>query len=270
MEQHNSPRHDASADGMTATRVFKGDYETLKAFYDQLINGEVTLDAGGAYWPILNLSVETEGPGAGTLQVVFKLTPTEPGDPTGSDLPGPKRRLVWSFISRDIRRHPLFVDVTRKNLQAIEQALQDNEDPAFEGGAVDPDSDASKYDPKWMLFRKLQRGEESYEIAVPIITLTTVSREEPAAGAEVNRIVKPPPEARPVAGYEYRMTADEVNDEEPAKLLKPTKFYADTSNLAASGNQIIYKTLYGLFTRTREYTGADKWDADLYTRYPTK
>lgn len=163
--------------------------------------------------------------GHGTLTVVYELTRTLPvGE--GEEEPGPVYELIWQELRKPVEEHPHFADLTSENHAAIAAALSGEADP--------PTTPAEAVE----LYALKIKGVTEYAIGVPVIRATESGLTARPSSTPCWVRDNPPAGSGGPAGYEWMLTACEIRQEGTAKA--------------------------PVWSRSREWTGAEAWDSILY------
>ncbi|MCX6901692.1 MAG: hypothetical protein NT105_23685 [Verrucomicrobia bacterium] len=222
-----------------AVRKFAGTYAELRALYLKFRDTRTWPTEFGNHSSCNMELVPTEA-GFGELTLFFDDRVNTAGE---EQLPDTKRDIVWSFITVDIRLARPYKGVTPDQRRKIEEALEQKTTPDLGGSAGEvvytsqgPVIGCSiEGNPAKELYNRLLIGLDSFQVAIPVITVTTYHRTEPGEDTQVNRIVTPPSVARAPSRYVYRVTGSATR-QEASKV----------------------------FAQEREYTGNADWPRNLY------
>lgn len=182
------------------------------------------------------VSVEKMTGGRGKMTVT--LSPTPQPD-FGSGDSGAVYEIEWSEVQRKIEQHPVFgaggawelTDIDRDKVMEWQNATTSKERARIY-------SQVSFTANARQLADRIRDGQETYLIFTPIVRLTTTHATQPTTGG--CGVISAPPGIAPTrpttppSPYIWVKTADRLN-------------------------------LVKVWTRVQEWTGADVWDAVLYT-----
>ena len=216
-------------DATTVTLVWGGTYEALALA--QPSKGDVYLDY--PKMPVQGSTLLPRRGGLGQLTILLSNRMEESG--VEADELYSRWEIDWQQIEKDLVRHPYIADDASAAdiIEDVELWKAGESKLRAQFKYVDKDgSELTLLDKALEVATKLQRGQESYVVYAPVMRLLTNYQGRPDA-ATCGYIDVP---TESIAGFVYLKTGD---------------------RLAQQSDD--------MWTRTEEWTGADSWDADIYT-----
>jgi hypothetical protein len=229
--QPGYPEEVTTANGTRVTLVYEGPYATLRATKPRI--GQAVVGFPGI--PVDQCVVKPKEAGAsgpGTLTITLANDST-PGDMITTGLPDIVEEVEWIDLARKLEQAPIYAAggsraLTDADLDGIEEWRNADTREKRTSVYAALGANAKHY------VDKLRRGQETFVMPSPVVRRTTKTFAAPSSTKMGRRVGKP--SAKAPNGYEWLATAD-----------KATR----------TGGR-------GKWDRVEEFTGAEKWDADIY------
>jgi hypothetical protein len=226
------PLYEDSKDGPRYTLIYNGVYTTIQSNLPARLS---TIPDAPAAYMVDTVRLEKSPGGKGTLTVMLSPAPVEDYTMAGNSV----LEVEWVEISKPLITHPIFNAATETstnpNAGKYELTQTDLDDIA----QWESTTDAPTRNTLYMGFTanaqacidKLRKGVDSYVLYAPVCRETNKGVSQPE-NTECGIIINPPVNVM-IEGYMYLQTADRA-------------------------------TRDAIWSRTREWTGADAIDTDLY------
>lgn len=236
-EMKGSPKFSFQQDKATCVRIYFGPMTSLLNVVPEVgTESPDQLLAGFAVESVDGPEADADGMATMTVNYVREGGRYDYGDGT----PRPVYEVNWSVVQKDITQHKIFRTLTYLDFGLVESFLQavktDSSDWKANKDAAEirmSNEGTNKALMNKLIYKKL-RGQTSFTIYSPVVTMTTKSTfSQSATGCGF--IEKPPADSGAPSGYQYMKTGDRVTKQKGA-----------------------------LSERVQEWTGADYIDEEIY------